>query len=95
VARNSTVRYSTVRYFTVRFCLEVAALITSTVLFVMTLVWPTWIELMFHADPDHGSGLLEVLIVLVALTASLWLFAAARREYRRVRRDAVTGSEQA
>jgi hypothetical protein len=84
-----------VRNFTVRFWCEAAAFSTSTVLFGVTLVWPTWIELMFHADPDHGSGRLEWLILLASLMASLWTSVLARREWRRMHRQPVTGSGQA
>lgn len=36
---------------------------------LLTLVVPDWIEAVFHIDPDGGSGLLEMVIVL-ALTAA-------------------------
>jgi hypothetical protein len=44
----------------------------------VTLIWPDWIELMFGADPDAGSGAAEwagvgaFLCVSVALAASGW-----------------------
>lgn len=40
-----------------------------------------WIELSFHADPDGGSGILELLIALalIAVGAGIALYAARRR----------------
>jgi O-antigen/teichoic acid export membrane protein len=40
-----------------------------------------WIELFFHADPDGGSGILEVLFALglIAMGAGIVLYAARRR----------------
>jgi hypothetical protein len=39
-----------------------------------------WIELLFHADPDGGSGILELFFALslVALGAGVILYAATR-----------------
>lgn len=33
----------------------------ATVLFVLSLVWPQWIEGVFEASPDGGDGSFEVL----------------------------------
>jgi O-antigen/teichoic acid export membrane protein len=40
-----------------------------------------WIELFFHADPDGGSGLLELFfaLALIAMGAGMVLYAARRR----------------
>jgi hypothetical protein len=52
-------------------------------LLVLTLVWPEWIEMIFHVDPDDGSGALEVAIVVACSAATLLLGALARRELPR------------
>lgn len=83
------------RNFTPRFWFEAAASSACAVLFVVTLVWPRWIEILFHADPDHGSGQLEWLILLVSLTASVLASVLARREWRRMHAHPVTESGQA
>jgi hypothetical protein len=62
---------------------RVAVSACSAVLFVVTLIWPRWIELAFHADPDRGSGEFEWAIVLISLTVSLSMAFLARREWRR------------
>jgi hypothetical protein len=66
-----------------RFWFESAGSSVGTVLLGMTLVWPSWIESVFGADPDSGSGLLECLIVVVALIVLVCALVLARREWRR------------
>ena len=55
----------------------------STALLVVTLVWPDWIELVFHIDPDEGSGALEWLIVALVATVAIACFALARLQWQR------------
>jgi hypothetical protein len=81
--------------FTARFLLESGAFGTSAVLFVLTLVWPSWVELLFRVDPDNGSGRFEWWILLASLIASLWFAALARSEWRRMREHPAAGSGQA
>jgi len=52
-------------------------------LFVLTLIWPDWIELAFRVDPDDGGGSLEWAVAGAALAASLAFAARARLEWRR------------
>lgn len=66
-----------------RFWVPVAVSVCDSVLFAATLVWPRWIELAFHADPDRGSGGLEWAIVAISLAGSLSMALLARREWRR------------
>ena len=80
------------RNLTPRFWFETAASSACAVLFVVTLVWPRWMEILFQADPDHGSGQLEWLILLVTLTTSVLASVLARREWRRMHGHTVTGS---
>ena len=66
-----------------RFSIETVAVIASVVLFLLTMAWPDWIELVLRVDPDQHSGLLEWLIVVVAFAAAIGLTALARSERRR------------
>ena len=63
----------------------------SAVLFVVTLVWHDWIEIVFRVDPDHGSGWLEWLLAVMALGLTLTFSISARREWRRSVSIAVAG----
>jgi hypothetical protein len=50
---------------------------------LLTLVWPDWIEGVFGADPDHGDGSVEWLVVAVCLALALTCSALARRRWLR------------
>lgn len=65
-----------------RFWLEVGLGTVTSILFVVTLFWRDWIEIVFQIDPDNGSGVLEWLIVGILLVATIVLFALARLEWR-------------
>ena len=68
-----------------RFYWEITLGIAGILLFVLTLVWRDWIELVFHLDPDAGNGAVEYLtcaVLLGAVAVSGWL---ARTEWRRAR----------
>ena len=71
-----------------RFWLEVILGTVTTILFLVTLVWRDWIEIVFRVEPDGGSGLLEWTIVAVLLVATVALFTAARAEWRRAQTGA-------
>lgn len=67
----------------VRFWIELVTGVLSALAFAVTTIWPQWIEAVFGADPDGGSGEAEW-----GLTAGLCVFAlvmliAARREWKR------------
>lgn len=66
-----------------RFWLEAGFGTVTTILFLVTLVWRDWIEILFNVDPDEGSGLLEWSIVGALLVATIILFILARYEWRR------------
>ena len=66
-----------------RFCLEVGLAAASLTGFVITLLWRDWIELLFHVDPDRGSGAVEWLFTATLLVGALFGGALARREWRR------------
>jgi len=61
-----------------RFWLETVIAIVASILFVITLVWHDWIEIIFKVDPDHGNGLLEWSIVGALLVVTIVLFILAR-----------------
>jgi len=63
-----------------RLGLGVATLCAS----VLTVLWPDWIEGVFHVDPDHGNGQLELVIVLVLAAVSVASFATAWSVRRQV-----------
>jgi len=52
------------------FCVELAAGALSALAFAVTSIWPQWIEAVFGADPDGGSGEAEW-----GVTAGLCAFA--------------------
>lgn len=68
-----------------RFWLETSLAIVTAILFVVTLVWHDWIEIIFNVDPDQGSGFLEWLIVGVLFVVTIVLFVLARYEWRKAR----------
>jgi hypothetical protein len=66
-----------------RFWVEIALASLTAVLFLVTLLWRDWIELVFGAYPDGGSGQLEWAVVGGLLLATLLLAALARASWRR------------
>jgi hypothetical protein len=66
-----------------RFWIEAWSAALTTILFVVTVVSPEWIEAIFGVDPDGGDGALEWAIVAALLAASLALSLLARAEWRR------------
>jgi len=66
-----------------RFWFETGLAIVTGILFVITLVWHDWIEIIFNVDPDQGSGLLEWLVVGALLVVTIVLFVLARYERRK------------
>jgi len=64
---------------------ELAAACVSSVMAIVTIAWPQWIELAFRTDPDHGSGALEIMIagllIAVAMASALAVRAQIRRGY--------------
>ena len=49
---------------------------------LLTAFWPTWIEIVFGADPDSGDGSTEWLVVAVFGVAAVATLILARRDYR-------------
>ena len=66
-----------------RFWFETGLAIVTGILFVITLVWHNWVEIIFKMDPDQGSGLLEWLVVGTLLVVTIALIVLARYEWRK------------
>jgi hypothetical protein len=71
------------------FWLDLTLATISATLFVVTLAWHDWIEIVFRIDPDHGNGWLEWLIVAVAFGFAVGFSIRVRLEWRRAWRRAV------
>lgn len=72
-----------------RFWVEICLASASAALLIVTLVWKDWIEIVFHVEPDQGSGYLEWMIVAGLATTSVVLSIAGRREWRRPRAESA------
>ena len=68
-----------------QFWIEAVLGILAAALAVLTLFTREWIEAIFGVDPDHGSGLLEWLIVAVLASAACLFAVRARVDLRRAR----------
>jgi hypothetical protein len=67
----------------IRFWIEVALSSITAALFIATIIWREWIELVFRVDPDRGDGSLEWIIVATLLVATVVFAWLARAEWRR------------
>lgn len=65
-----------------RFWSEVFLAALTAILGALTPVVPTWIEAVFHVDPDHSSGALEWVIVGVCFAVCVASLLAARVSWR-------------
>jgi len=63
---------------------EVRLAWAATVLSLLTLVVPEWIEVLTGLEPDGGSGSIEYVIAGGFLIAALMCAALAHRTYRRL-----------
>lgn len=68
----------------VRAVLRTALAVAFGALTIAFLVAPAWIEGTTGAEPDRGSGALELLLVLVAGVATVAASVGAGRSWRRV-----------
>ena len=67
----------------VRFWGELAAGALSALMVAVTSVWPQWIEDVFGADPDAGSGEAEWGFTAGLCAFAILMFVLARREWKR------------
>jgi hypothetical protein len=65
------------------FWFEVIATLIGSVLTVLTLVAPTWIETLLLQSPDNGSGETEWFLALLPLALAAASASLAVREWRR------------
>ncbi|TJZ59167.1 ABC transporter permease [Streptomyces piniterrae] len=82
-----------VRTVRTRFWVEIALGTLSGLLFLVTLIWHDWIELIFGVEPDAGSGALEWLIVAVTALVTVLCALGARMEWRRTHPAAAHASQ--
>jgi hypothetical protein len=68
----------------VRVWAETAFASLGSVSVVLTLVWPDWIETVFHVDPDGGKGGVEWLVAGTLLAVAVTSALLARRDGRRL-----------
>ena len=68
-----------------RFWLEAAVVGVSLAVWLATLFWPDWIELVFHVDPDATDGSLERAITVLLPVVGLVGAVVAGLEWRRPR----------
>ena len=71
-----------------RFWFEAALATATGLLFVVTLFWHDWLELL-GLDPDRGDGSAEWLIVAVLGVVCATFTLAARGEWRKAAMDSA------
>jgi hypothetical protein len=73
-----------------RLALETTLAVIFAAIFVATMFWPDWIELVFGADPDEGNGEFEWAIVAISGLLAVASIIVARIEWRRQHRAGAT-----
>lgn len=68
-----------------RFRIEAALAVVSGILFLLTVLWEDWIEIMFDVDPDKGDGSVEWKAAVGAAVLTLVFGVLARIEWRRLK----------
>jgi hypothetical protein len=72
-----------------RFLVPSGCSAAASVAIVVTLIWRDWIEIVFHVDPDRGSGALEWIVTAMLFAVALAGGVVARAERRRAAVDAL------
>lgn len=67
-----------------RFWFESILGAVSAVFFLFTLLSHDWVEIVFHVDPDAGTGAFEWMLVAFTATIATVSFLLARWEWRRL-----------
>ena len=73
------------RWMQKRYIIEIGLAALSLTVFVATLIWSEWIEIIFGVDPDQGDGSIEWLIIAMATVSALVAILLARSDRRRLR----------
>ncbi len=73
-----------------RFWLEISMATVTGILFVITMIWRDWIEIVFNVSLDNGTGSFEWLIVGVLLAVTITLSVLARYEWHRAQNTMST-----
>ena len=66
-----------------RFWLEICSATILGSLATLTAITRNWVEILFHFDPDGGSGSFEWLVVGALAVLTVTLLGLARSEWRR------------
>jgi len=74
-----------------RLWFEIGIVAVSGILWIATLVWPDWIELLFHVDPDEGNGSVERALTVLLPVVGVAVAVLAGRDWRRSRSEPETG----
>jgi H+/Cl- antiporter ClcA len=67
--------------------IEAGLAIVATVLTIVTLLWPTWIESLTGLEPDAGTGETEWWLAFVFAAIAAVLVLLARRDFKMARRQ--------
>jgi hypothetical protein len=73
MTKNSHHRSLHPRFLPVHFWIELALGTITAAASLLTLLQPTWIEVIFGADPDRSSGSAELLLLTSLVLATLTL----------------------
>ena len=80
--KNSLHRSPHPRVLPGHFWIELALGTTTAAASLLTLLRPTWIEVIFGADPDRSSGSAELLLITSLVLATLSLSTLAVRTWK-------------
>lgn len=70
-----------------RFWIETTLAALSAVLFLLTIIWKDWIEIVFGVEPDNGDGSAEWMIAVGTALVAIIFAVLARIEWRRLRAE--------
>jgi hypothetical protein len=68
-----------------RFWFESALAFGSLTAFCLTIISSSWIETLTGLDPDSGSGVAELVVVVTLMAVTISAFGTARNEFKRAR----------
>lgn len=78
------------RSLSIRFWLEAVLGACSAIAFLLSLIVPQWIEVIFEQSPDAGDGSSEWGVTLALFVVTVVLAWLARTDWRRAGRQANT-----